>query len=77
MVTTAREAGRSTVPDSYLNVDSAPVKALSSVDAWDEVAGRAADLGYTDVITHWPRATEPHKGDESVLETIAARGLSR
>ncbi|MFT3716171.1 MAG: LLM class flavin-dependent oxidoreductase [Gordonia sp. (in: high G+C Gram-positive bacteria)] len=72
MTRTARDA----VPDSYLNLDSAPVKALSSIDAFDELTGRAAELGYTDVITHWPRSTEPHKGDVKILEALASRGLS-
>ncbi|MFT3660259.1 MAG: LLM class flavin-dependent oxidoreductase [Gordonia sp. (in: high G+C Gram-positive bacteria)] len=76
MVAAAHDAGRPQVPDSYLNLDSAPIKALSSVDAWDEITGRAAETGYTDVIVHRPRTTEPHRGDVTILEKIAERGLA-
>ena len=37
-----------------------------------DAAGRAADLGFTDVIIHWPRPDGPYAGDERVLETVAA-----
>ncbi len=33
-----------------------PQFALESVDVFDDMVGRAADLGFTDVVTHWPRA---------------------
>lgn len=75
MAATAQEAGRARVPDSYLSLDSAPVRALSSVDAFDELTGRAADLGYTDVIVHWPRSTEPYLGNSAILDRLAERGL--
>jgi hypothetical protein len=34
---------------------------------------RAADLGFTDVVVHWPRAEGIYAGSEDVL----AEGLSR
>ena len=34
--------------------------------------GRAAELGFTDVITHWPRDDDPYKGTRDVLEQVAA-----
>ena len=34
--------------------------------------GRAGELGFTDVITHWPRPDGPYAGDVSVLETVAS-----
>ncbi len=33
--------------------------------------GRAADLGFTDVVAHWPREDGIYAGDESVLEAVA------
>ncbi|GAA1481931.1 LLM class flavin-dependent oxidoreductase [Gordonia sinesedis] len=59
----------------YLSLDSSPVNSLTSVDLFDDMVGRAADLGFTDVIVHWPRATEPYRATTDVLEVIAARGL--
>lgn len=51
--------------------------ALASVDHFEEVLGRAGELGFTDVITHWPRADGPYAGSEDVLEAVAAQVLSR
>jgi alkanesulfonate monooxygenase SsuD/methylene tetrahydromethanopterin reductase-like flavin-dependent oxidoreductase (luciferase family) len=60
-------------PDRYLDLDSAPVYSLSSPDAFDDAAGRAAELGFTDVVAHWPRRTKRYVGDPAVLEQVAAR----
>lgn len=57
--------------DRYLNLDSSPVFSMSSVEAFQEAAGRAAALGFTDVITHWPRQSSWYAGDEKVLEAVA------
>lgn len=67
------EAGREPagVP-RYLSLDASGRYALSSPGYFAEAVGRAAELGFTDVVTHWPRAAEPYAGDESVLEAIAA-----
>ena len=62
---------RSTV-DRYLNLDSAPVFSLSSVAAFEDAVGRAAELGFTDVVTHWPRHDGVYAGREIVLEQVAA-----
>ncbi len=59
--------------DRYLNLDSAPVFSLSSVDAFDDAVGRAAELGFTDVVVHWPRASKQYVGDPAVLEQVATR----
>jgi alkanesulfonate monooxygenase SsuD/methylene tetrahydromethanopterin reductase-like flavin-dependent oxidoreductase (luciferase family) len=56
----------------YLNLDSGAVFSLSSREAFDDAAGRAAELGFTDVVTHWPRAEGPYAGDVRVLEQVAA-----
>jgi alkanesulfonate monooxygenase SsuD/methylene tetrahydromethanopterin reductase-like flavin-dependent oxidoreductase (luciferase family) len=65
--------------DRYVNLDSAPVYSLSSVAAFTDAAGRAAELGFTDVLTHWPRPAlheiDWYVGDEAVLETVAAEVL--
>jgi len=69
---TARRAGRD--PDAmgrYLNLDSAPVLSISSIDAFTDAAGRAAELGFTDVTVHWPRSEGVYAGDEAVLDQIA------
>ncbi len=66
------EAGGSAYP-RYLNLDSSLRYSLESVDLFEEMAGRAAELGFTDVITHWPRAETPYAGAESTLEAVAAR----
>jgi len=58
--------------DRYLNLD-AHSYALESVDAWEDAVGRAAELGFTDVITHWPRNEGIFAGSESVLTEVASR----
>jgi alkanesulfonate monooxygenase SsuD/methylene tetrahydromethanopterin reductase-like flavin-dependent oxidoreductase (luciferase family) len=63
------QAGRTL--DRYLNLDSSPVLSLSSPEAFTDAVGRAARLGFTDVITHWPRADGWYAGDERVLEMVA------
>jgi alkanesulfonate monooxygenase SsuD/methylene tetrahydromethanopterin reductase-like flavin-dependent oxidoreductase (luciferase family) len=63
-----RDAGRF---DRYLSLDSSPRFALTSVEIFEEMAGRAAELGFTDVITHWPRPDGPYAGDVRVLESVA------
>lgn len=55
----------------YLNLDSAPTYSMSSADAFTDATGRAAELGFTDVVAHWPRAIGWYAGDEKVLESVA------
>ncbi|MEU8233870.1 LLM class flavin-dependent oxidoreductase [Actinoplanes sp. NPDC048967] len=57
--------------DRYLNLDSSPVLSLSSVEAFTDAVGRAAELGFTDVLTHWPRKSSWYAGDERILEAVA------
>ncbi|MEA2421486.1 MAG: hypothetical protein QOF55_585 [Thermoleophilaceae bacterium] len=61
--------------DRYLLLDSAPRFSLSSVPFFEEQAGRAAELGFTDVITHWPRPNSWYAGDEAVLDEVATTVL--
>ena len=63
--------------DRYLMLDAAPRYSLSSRGFFEEQVARAAELGFTDVITHWPRASSWYEGDEAVLEEVAAEVLPR
>ena len=60
----------------YLNLDSSPQYSLTSRDVFEEMVGRAEELGFTDVITHWPRADGPYAGSVAVLEDVAAALVS-
>jgi alkanesulfonate monooxygenase SsuD/methylene tetrahydromethanopterin reductase-like flavin-dependent oxidoreductase (luciferase family) len=60
----------------YLSVDASGVFALRSAAYFAEVAWHAAELGFTDVITHYPRPDDPYAGDESVLDAVAADVLA-
>lgn len=46
---------------------------LESIGAFDDAVGRAAELGYTDVVSHWPREHGLYAGDEAVLDEVAQR----
>jgi len=67
-----REAG---AIDRYLLLDSSPVYSLDSAELFEEMVGRAEDLGFTDVITHWPRPEGVYAGEVAVLEDVASRLL--
>jgi len=58
--------------ERHLNLDSSPQFALDSAGAFEEMVGRAGELGFTDLITHWPRPDGPYAGDVSVLEKVAS-----
>lgn len=57
--------------DRYLSLDSSPRFSLESAGLHAEMTGRAAELGFTDVVSHWPRAQGPYAGDPAVLEEVA------
>jgi alkanesulfonate monooxygenase SsuD/methylene tetrahydromethanopterin reductase-like flavin-dependent oxidoreductase (luciferase family) len=44
-----------------------------SPQEFDDMIGAYAELGITDVVVHWPRATEPYAGDLAVFERIFTR----
>lgn len=70
----AREAGRDPAGiDRYLNVDSAAMYSLASVDVFTETVERARAAGFTDLVVHWPRAEGIYAGREAVLEEVASR----
>ena len=56
----------------YLSLDSSPQFSLTSRGFFEEMVGRAGDLGFTDAITHWPRPDGPYAGSVAVLEEVAA-----
>jgi len=56
----------------HLSLDASPVFSLSSVEAFRDAVGRAQELGFTDVISHWPRSSSPYEGREAVLEQVAS-----
>lgn len=71
------EAGReSSTIDRYLQLDAGPVFSMSSVESFRESLGRAAELGFTDVVTHWPRPGGPYAGSEQTLAAVAAEVLT-
>jgi alkanesulfonate monooxygenase SsuD/methylene tetrahydromethanopterin reductase-like flavin-dependent oxidoreductase (luciferase family) len=62
----------------YLSLDAAPQQfALASRGVFEDMVGRAGELGFTDAITHWPREEGPYAGSVSVLEDIAAAVVAR
>ena len=68
----ATQAGRDpSSMDRYLNLDSAPVLSVSSIGAFTDAAGRAAALGFTDILVHWPRPEGVYAADDAVLDEIA------
>jgi alkanesulfonate monooxygenase SsuD/methylene tetrahydromethanopterin reductase-like flavin-dependent oxidoreductase (luciferase family) len=45
---------------------------FGSADEFVDAVSKYADLGFTDVVLHYPRPNEPYAGDPRVLEDIAA-----
>ncbi|MCP3799650.1 LLM class flavin-dependent oxidoreductase [Allokutzneria sp. A3M-2-11 16] len=72
-----RELTNESEVDRCLSLDAGPVFSLSSVDYFAEATGRAAELGFTDVITHWPRESEWYAGDVDVLEDVVTSVIPR
>ena len=58
--------------DRYLNLDSGGVFALDSLETYRDQVGQAAELGFTDVVVHHPRAEGIYAGRIEVLEAVAA-----
>lgn len=65
---------RSTL-DRYLQLDAGPVFSMSSIECFRDAVGRAEELGFTDVVTHWPRPDGPYAGSEQTLERVASECL--
>ncbi|HVV22180.1 MAG TPA: LLM class flavin-dependent oxidoreductase [Pseudonocardiaceae bacterium] len=56
----------------YLSLDAAPTYSLSNASCFTDMVGRATELGFTDVVAHWPRADGVYAGSEAVVEEVAA-----
>ena len=54
----------------FLNME-ARTSALGSLTRVREELGRAAELGFTDVVLAWPRPDGPFAGDERLLDLLA------
>jgi alkanesulfonate monooxygenase SsuD/methylene tetrahydromethanopterin reductase-like flavin-dependent oxidoreductase (luciferase family) len=68
------EAGRAPATlDRYLSLDASPRFSLESIGTWEDAVGRAAELGFSDVVAHWPRAEGVYSGREEVLVEAASR----
>lgn len=65
------QADRARPLDRYLSLDSAEYR-LTSLDAFTDAVGRAAELGFSDVVVHWPRPQAPYAGRREVLDEVAA-----
>jgi len=63
--------------ERHLNLDGGGWYALESVDRFEDMVGRASDLGFTDVITHWPRPEPPYAGSTGTLEAVATESIPR
>jgi len=57
--------------DRYLSVDSSGTPALTSFGYFEECVGRAAELGFTDLVIHWPRANGVYAAPRRVLDDVA------
>ena len=69
----ARASAGSPSIDRMLSVDAAPTYALSSLEVFRDVVGRAEELAFTDVVVHWPLpGAAEYDAPESMVETVAA-----
>ena len=57
--------------ERYLSVDASGAFALDSVEQLRDVIGRAEQLGFAEIVVHWPRPEGVYAGDERVLEQVA------
>ena len=69
LVAAGREPGD---VERYLSVDASGAFALDSVEQLRDVLGRADQLGFAEVVVHWPRPDGVYAGDERVLERVAS-----
>jgi alkanesulfonate monooxygenase SsuD/methylene tetrahydromethanopterin reductase-like flavin-dependent oxidoreductase (luciferase family) len=58
--------------DRMLSIDAGPRFALASAELFSDYVGRARELGFTDVVAHWPVPGAPvYDAPETMVETIA------
>ena len=48
---------------------------LASEEAFANTVGRYEDLGITDFVVHWPRPSEPYRGDVAAFERVVSSVL--
>ena len=65
-------AGGAAPLDRYLTLDASGPATVGSADFLAEQVGRAEELGFTDVIVHWPRPEPPYHWELAVLESYLA-----
>src|SRR4051794_33771323 len=59
--------------DRILSLDAGPRFSLSSVDLFVDYVGRARELGFTDVVAHWPVPGAPvYDAPDGMVESVAA-----
>jgi alkanesulfonate monooxygenase SsuD/methylene tetrahydromethanopterin reductase-like flavin-dependent oxidoreductase (luciferase family) len=64
--------------DRYLMLDPAsPVYSLSSATFFADAIAQAAEHGFTDAVTYWPRDAGWYAGDEAILDSVAADVLPK
>ncbi|MBD0022482.1 LLM class flavin-dependent oxidoreductase [Gordonia pseudamarae] len=61
----------------YLSLTWSPLDPLAGAGALDDLIGRAAELGFTDVVIPWPRTGPPHVATMQTFETAIADVLPR
>jgi alkanesulfonate monooxygenase SsuD/methylene tetrahydromethanopterin reductase-like flavin-dependent oxidoreductase (luciferase family) len=67
----AAQAGREV--DRLLSLDAGPRFALESAGIFTDYVGRARELGFTDVVTHWPvPGAAVYDAPEAMVEEVAA-----
>jgi len=54
----------------YLSLDAGGPPTLTSSTYAQEQIARAGELGFTDVIIHWPRPDSPYRGTEATLAAV-------
>lgn len=60
----------STVGERILLLDSAPAGTLQSVEAFVDFAGAHAELGFTEIVLHWPIPDSVFEADLATFEKI-------
>ncbi|MCW2811657.1 MAG: class flavin-dependent oxidoreductase [Friedmanniella sp.] len=66
----AARSGPAPAPDRYLNLELR-TGAVTSVERLRDDVGRAAALGFTDVVYAYPRPGKPFRAPESLLDVMA------
>jgi hypothetical protein len=65
------------VEERILLVDSTRAAALRSVDAFVDFAGAHAELGFTEIVLHWPVPDSVFEADLATFEEIATEAPAR